>query len=155
MFIFSLHPSRRKSCWITALIVIVLILLLIFCHSPHSDIPDSSVELRTNGQRISYIQKLEWKVQPTPVETLHLLLPKPLTEPYLSYNQLQKKQGFNLDKYDGKQITRYTYAVTNYPRRPDGVQLNLYLYKNIPIAGDVIATGENGFRSGLTFPGKK
>lgn len=155
MFICSLRPSRRMIYSIAALAAAGILLLVLFCRKPHSEFSERSTELRTNAQRVNYIKSLGWSVQPKPIETLRLLLPKPLTEPYLSYNQLQKKQGFDLDNYDGKQITRYTYSVTNYPRRPDGVQLNLYLYQDIPIAGDVIAVGENGFRAGLTFPGKK
>lgn len=154
MFVFNLHPSRKKICRI-AILAAGISLLFLFCRRPHTKPPLQSPELSTNLQRVSYIQSLGWQIRTAPVETLHILLPKPLTEPYLSYNQLQKKQGFNLDNYDGKQIIRYTYSVTNFPRRPDGVQLNLYLYKNIPIAGDIIALGENGFRTGLAFPGKK
>lgn len=156
MFIFNMRLPRRKRYWIIPLAtVFVLLLIFFFCRKPASRSLCGSPELRTNNQRVTYIQKMGWKIRPEPIETLRLLLPKPLTEPYLSYNQLQKKQGFNLEDYRGKQITRYTYTITNYPHRPDGVQLNLYICKNTPVAGDVISIGEKGFRAGLAFPGEK
>lgn len=43
-------------------------------------------------------------------------------EPYLTYNELQDSQGFDLSACCGKQVARYTYTVTNYPGRPEGVQ---------------------------------
>ena len=52
----------------------------------------------------------------------------------------------------GKQLTRYTYPVTNYPDRPEGVQVNLYVCEGLPSAGDVIASGAGGFQAGLAFP---
>ncbi len=153
MFICSAHITRRRLICIAAAIAILLFLVLLFCHSPHK-VASRSAELPTNEARVAYLRKLGWKVQPSPVETFHLLLPTPLTEPYLSYNQLQKKQGFNLENYCGKQLLRCTYAVTNYPRHPEGVQVNLYLCQNVPVAGDVVLTGEKGFRAGLAYPGK-
>ena len=46
-------------------------------------------------------------------------------------------------------MARYTYAVTNYPGRPDGVQANLYICEETPAAGDVCASGANGFQISL------
>ena len=54
--------------------------------------------------------------------------------------------------YCGKQLSRYTYTVTNYPNRQDGVQVNLYLYENRPVAGDILCPGEDGFQETLAFP---
>ena len=68
------------------------------------------------------------------------------------YNDLQKSQGFDLETCCGKQVTRYTYTVTNYPQRPDGVQLNLYICEDLPVAGDVVCTGTDGFQDTLVFP---
>lgn len=51
-----------------------------------------------------------------------------------------------------QQVTRFTYTVTNYPQRPDGVQLNLYICEDLPVAGDVVCTGTDGFQDTLVFP---
>ena len=80
------------------------------------------------------------------------MLPDHLDEPYLSYNELQKKQGFDLSVCCGKQVSRYTYAVTNYPGRAADVQLNLYLCENRPVAGDIFCPGAEGFQETLQYP---
>ena len=81
----------------------------------------------------------------------HICGPK-LSGDYITYNDLQKSQGFDLETCCGKQVTRYTYTVTNYPQRPDGVQLNLYICEDLPVAGDVVCTGTDGFQDTLVFP---
>ena len=49
-------------------------------------------------------------------------------------------------------MRRYTYTVTNYPGITKGVQANLYLWGDEVIGGDIIATGPNGFQTGLAYP---
>ena len=86
------------------------------------------------------------------METLQFLLPEKLEEPYLSYNELQLSQGFDLTACLGKQVERYTYTVTNYPERPERVQANLYICEDYPVAGDICCPGAGGFQTGLGFP---
>ena len=51
------------------------------------------------------------------------------------------------------QITEgYTYTVTNYPGRAQGVQANLYICEERPAAGDIFCAGADGFQEGLAFP---
>lgn len=106
----------------------------------------------TIPQRVAYLQSLGWEIETEPLETLQFLLPATLTEPYLSYNQLQKEQGFDLSESCGKQVARYTYAVTNYPGRSTGVQINLYVCEDLPVAGDVCCPGSDGFQDILAYP---
>ena len=86
------------------------------------------------------------------VATLQFLLPPQLKGDYVAYNALQRTQGFDLEQCCGKQVTRYTYTVTNYPQRPEGVQLNLYICEDLPVAGDVVCTGADGFQDTLIYP---
>ena len=118
----------------------------------HTDRSDPLPLLQKNTDRIAYLQSLGWEVAPEPLETLQLRLPETLPENYAAYNQLQLEQGFDLTACCGKALTRYTYAVSNYPGRPEGVQLNLYVCQDLPVAGDVIAPGADGFRHGLFRP---
>ena len=71
---------------------------------------------------------------------------------YLTYNELQDSQGFDLSACCGKQVARYTYTVTNYPGRPEGVQANLYVCEGQPVAGDILCAGADGFQDTLVYP---
>ena len=152
MLIFTPRPSKKKAAFavIAAGVILAAIILLVghFQDQRAGDLP----QLTDNTQRITYLQSLGWEVESEPVETLQFLLPDPLEEPYLTYNELQKEQGFDLTACCGRQVSRYTYAVTNYPGRPSGVQLNLYICEGVPVAGDVCCPGADGFQHTLAFP---
>ena len=147
MLIWTARVPKRKTIF-TVLILACLtsVLILLFClSSPAAVLPT----LETNDQRVAYLQSLGWEVTPEPVETLQFLMPEQLEEPYLTYNQLQQTQGFDLSACCGKQVTRYTYTVLNYPDRAEGVQANLYVCNEAPVAGDLCCPGENGFQAAL------
>ena len=152
MLIFTTRLSKKKAAFavIVAGVILAAIILLVghFQDQHAGDLP----QLTDNTQQITYLQSLGWEVESEPVETLQFLLPDPLEEPYLTYNELQKEQGFDLTACCGRQASRYTYAVTNYPGRPSGVQLNLYICEGVPVAGDVCCPGADGFQHTLAFP---
>ena len=145
MLIWTARFSRKKA--IAAVIAFgALMVVLILLTGRSSDPTDTPPQLTTNAERTAYLESLGWIVEPEPLETLQFLLPETLEEPYSSYNQLQLTQGFDLSACCGKQVTRYTYVVTNYPERTDGVQVNLYLCEERPVAGDLCCPGEDGFQ---------
>ena len=66
----------------------------------------------------------------------------------------QLSQGFDLTNCCGKQISRCTYTVTNYPGQAEGVQANLYICEDAPVAGDVCSSGARGFQEPLIQKGE-
>ncbi len=48
---------------------------------------------------------LGWEIDPEPLTTLQFLLPPKLSGDYITYNDLQKSQGFDLETCCGKQVT--------------------------------------------------
>jgi len=147
MFILTTRFSKKRAI---ALLVILVGVILGFCVLLlPGETENEQPLLECNDDRVAYLQSLGWEVAPEPLETLQLRLPETLPENYAAYNQIQLAQGFDLTTCCGKQLTRYTYAVSNYPERPDGVQLNLYVCQQLPVAGDVIAVGADGFQTGL------
>lgn len=148
MLIWTARFSRKKAT-LTVIAVGIIMAVLIVLTGRMPDETSPSPQLTDNAQRVAYLQSLGWEVESEPLETLQFLLPKTLEEPYLTYNELQLSQGFDLTRCCGKQVTRYTYAVTNYPDRPNGVQANLYLCEDTPVAGDLCCPGANGFQTAL------
>ena len=154
MLIWTTHLSKRKLA--AAAIAFVTFLTTAFCLSAYhsSEKNTDPLCLTNNSERVAYLRSFGWEIKEEPVETLQFILPKQLEEPYLSYNQLQLSQGFDLSPHCGKQLSRYTYTVTNYPKHPKGVQINLMVCEGIPVAGDIFCSGADGFQSPLLFPGK-
>ena len=152
MLIWTARFSRKKAALaVIALGAVMAALILLLGRGPGEE-EAALPQLADNGQRVAYLQSLGWEVEAEPLETLQFLLPDPLAEPYLTYNTLQKDQGFDLSACCGKQVSRFTYAVSNYPGRSEGVQVNLYVCEERPVAGDVFCAGADGFQAGLAFP---
>ena len=149
MLIWTAKFSRKKAAATVILMGIVMAVLIILVGQTPEEPESALPRLTTNEERVAYLQSLGWTVAPEPIETLQFLLPAELEEPYRSYNELQLSQGFDLTRCCGKQVARYTYAVTNYPEQPDGVQANLYICEERPAAGDVCASGAKGFQGPL------
>lgn len=149
MLIWTAKFSRKKAVAAVILMGIVMAVLIVLVgrvpEEPETPLP----KLTTNAEQVAYLRSLGWQVEPEPIETLQFLLPPELEEPYLSYNQLQLSQGFDMAKCCGKQVSRYTYAVTNYPGQNEGVQANLYICEEAPAAGDICSSGANGFQEPL------
>ena len=152
MLIWTAKFSRKKAVAAVIFMGIVMAALIILMGRMPPDRSSEPPLLTDNTQRVAYLQSMGWDVEPEPVETLQFLLPDTLAEPYLTYNKLQTAQGFDLTNCCGKQVSRYTYTVTNYPGRPEGVQANLYICEDRPAAGDVCCPGADGFQEALIRP---
>lgn len=151
MLIFTTRFSKKKAVLAVVALGLAAAALIFFLGRRPAEEP-APPQLLTNEDRIAYLQSMGWEVSPEPVETLQFLLPDHLAEPYLSYNKLQTAQGFDLSACCGKQLSRYTYSVGNYPNRSEGVQLNLYICEDRPVAGDIFCAGANGFQDTLVYP---
>ena len=154
MMIQAVRLTRKKAALAVILAGAVMAALILLLGRGNSPAQQDRPLLTGNAERVAYLQELGWEVVEEPVTTLQFLLPPQLKGDYVAYNDLQKSQGFDLETCCGKQVTRYTYTVTNYPQRPDGVQLNLYVCEELPVAGDVVCTGADGFQDTLVFPGE-
>lgn len=152
MMIHTIRLTRKKAVMAVLLAGAALIVLILLLGRSGSPDQISRPLLTGNAERVAYLRELGWEVEEEPLTTLQFLLPPELKGDYVAYNALQKTQGFDLEPCCGKQVTRYTYAVTNHPQRSEGVQLNLYVCEDLPVAGDVVCTGADGFQNTLVFP---
>lgn len=81
-----------------------------------------------------------------------MTIPKEFDKIMKTYNEVQKQQGLDLEKYKGKDVTRYTYEITNYPGAEGKVIANLIICKNRVIGGDICSADVNGFIHGFAKP---
>jgi len=139
-------PGKKLLLLALVLLLCLLAALLLPGQSENNAIPGGNDE-----ECCAYLASLGWEVESEPIETLELTLPDPLDESYLSYNEVQKLQGFDLSPLAGKTLLRRTYRVNNHPTLAP-CQANLYTYDGEIVAGDIICTGKNGFISDLRFP---
>ena len=129
-------------------VVVAVILLLALKPSPAAETAAPAGTVRSNEQRVTYLNALGWEVEPEPLEEQTVVIPRAFDGVYETYAQLQEAQGFDLAKYAGMEATRYTYRVLNHPSG-DEVVADILVYRDRVIAGDVQSTALDGFMTGL------
>lgn len=98
--------------------------------------------------RLDFINACGWMVDGNG-ELEEIVLPQTFNEVYTQYNELQKKQGYDLSKYCGETVKQYTYRVLNHKSGGENVFLHLLVRDDQVIGGDVCSTELNGFMQGL------
>lgn len=158
MLIVTAKIPRRKLALGAALAALICCctMALELTRSPAQETAASTLPdpkgVRSNQDRVDYLSAYGWEVQEDPLATQEMLIPKEMDESYNDYLALQDGQGFDLTKYAGKRVKRYTYEVTNYPTGEKGVQANLLVYKNTVVGGEVLSPQMDGFLHGLSMP---
>lgn len=156
MFIFTAKLRPRALAAAAAAGALACCVLISLTLSPGPAVQASGSAqvkgIRTNEDRISFLQSYGWEVSPEPLFTEELLLPDQLDESYTDYLSLQHSQGFALEDYAGKRLKRYTYAVTNYPSGQTDVQANLLIYRNTVVGGEILSPSLDGFVHALEMP---
>ena len=147
-----IHITRRRMALMSLALGLVIGSALLLAGCFGGDKETEVITAATNEERVAYLEGLGWQVEPQPIETLDLQLPEKLEGEWDAYAKLQKGQGLPFSEFAGQAVKRYTYTVTNYPGRSQGVQANLYICEDRPAAGDIFCAGADGFQEGLAFP---
>ncbi len=162
MFVYTLKASTVKTVALALFSIALVACLIIFLPTDDiSTVPVTSstetsgdirfFKLKDVDDMNEFIASLGWTVEKNPIEIVDVVIPNEFNNVYLKYNEIQKQQKLNLEKYKGKTAKRYTYVITNYPDTTQTVYLNLIIYKNKIIAGDVCSADVNGFIHGIKY----
>lgn len=119
--------------------------------APTDPLP-SPTGIRTNEDRIAYLQALGWEVGPEPAAVEDVLIPETFDDSYEDYLALQADMGFSLPDYAGKTVKRYTYAVENYPGLRENIWVSLLIHRKTVIGGEVFCSQGDGFTQSLRYP---
>ena len=179
MFIYSMKASTIKFFGIVCVALAALITLIAFVPAYASggetgDTPTGGAQIdasRENGETVSikyekvkaaddaagFLGQFGWVVDAGSVETAQVTIPAEFDKIFSGYNEMQKAQGLDLSKYKKKEVTRYTFRVTNYADAQgqpyDGVvYANVLVYRQRVIGGDVCSANVSGFIHGFEKP---
>ena len=150
-------PKRKLTLGVAAAALLCCCAIALnFGHALSREVSGSALPsprgVKSNQDRIDYLSAYGWQVGGEPLSTQELLIPKEMDGSYHEYLALQAEQGFDLEKYAGKRVKRYTYEVLNYPTGEAGGQANLLICKNTVVGGEVLSPQLDGFLHGLAMP---
>ena len=154
MFIYTLKASSIKFFAVVLLSVVVLVTLIAVIPESGSagDVAVVSIqygEVKTNDDRLAFIRQFGYTPVSEPAESAEVIIPEKFDAVYEKYNELQRAQGLNLKKYQGKSAMKYTYLLEEYPGYEGRVLFTMLVYKDKVIAGDVCGIDEAQFIHGF------
>ena len=156
MFVVSAKLTPVKLLAISAA-VCTLVLGGIYLALPDKGGKDAAVEsgasLKVSGEEDvrSYLASYGWEVSEKSEES-KVTIPEEWTTTFENYNAIQKLQGFDLKKYRGKEVTRFTFEITNYPDENETVLANVLVSKERIIGGDISTARADGYMHGFKRP---
>lgn len=109
----------------------------------------SDTAAKTAEQRVSFLNSFGYEVEAEPSLIEEVIIPSEFDKDYETYNNYQKLSGFDLSKFKGDRVKKYTYRVTNYPDHTGEVNANLLVYKGKVIGGDISSAEAEGFVHGF------
>lgn len=158
MFVYSLRASTIKLVGVICIALTVLITLIAFVPtyaiSSQASAVDGEISYRYDKIKgtedvIDFLSQFGWSVNPAPIEIKEVTIPSEFDKVFSAYNEIQREQGLDLKKFKGKEVTRYTLAVENYPDYDGVVYANVLVYRNRVIGGDICTADVTGFVHGF------
>ena len=157
MFVYSIRATTIKFFGVICVALAALITLIAFVPT----YVESSAQTGTEGGEISYdkvksvedaqkfLAQFGWEVDAATAKTVQVTMPAEFDKVFVGYNDLQKRQGLDLSKYRNREVTRYTFTVTNYNNYEGTVLANVLVYRNRVIGGDICSADVTGFVAGF------
>lgn len=158
MFIYSFHANTIKFFAVICLSLTALISLIVFVptYAQQNDAAQVGIDasynyekIKSNSDRINFIKQFGWEVEAQPLREQQVVIPAEFDKIFAAYNEIQRAQGLDLSSFKKKNVMRYTYTVTNYPNYDGTVYVNILVYRNVVIGGDVCSADVNGFVHGF------
>jgi len=149
MFICSVKLATLRFVGIIVLSVTVLVGMTVFYTAEEPVLSGTDVRydgMYTETDRRDFLAAVGYRATGDAKSTVEYTLPPTLDAVLLGYNELQKEQGFDLAKYTGKTLTRYTYEIENYEGHEGKVYANLITYRDRIVAADLTGEGNSFVR---------
>ena len=163
MFICTVRAQTLKFFGIIALSLAVLcaVILSVPVYVPASTkaVAEKTQKIRydkikSKDDALAFLAQFGWEADAEPLEETKIKIPAQFDKVMKSYNELQRAQGLDLAKYKGKEVTRWTFRITNYPNYRGTVTANVIVWRNRVIGGDICSADVTGFIHGFEKPEK-
>ena len=162
MFIYSMRASTIKFFGVICIALVGLIALIAVVPSyissngtvevGISDLEGKSYnydKMKNADDVAAFLSQFGWSVNASTVEKSEVTLPSEFDKVFVGYNEIQRAQGLDLSKYKKKELTRYTFVVTNYKDYEGTVYANVLVYRNKVVGGDICSADVSGFVHGF------
>ncbi len=144
--VFSFKANKGKVLAVVALVAIIVVGAIFLPSMTQSQAEHLG---ETHEQRVEFLESFGWDIADEELDSRDVTIPKEFSEVYLTYNEMQKSQGFDLVPYAGVMCKQYIYQILNYPMEGKQVNATLLVYEGLIIGGDVSCAEVDGFMHGF------
>ncbi|MBQ5320146.1 MAG: DUF4830 domain-containing protein [Oscillospiraceae bacterium] len=141
----SNSKKGNKAILFLVLAIILVVAAFFWSKANAESKADEMFTLTTNSERVAFLNEQGWIVHPDPISKEEVIVPSVYDGIYAEYAELQKAQGFDLEKHQGSEVTIIKYKVLNYPEYPENVTATMMICNNRLIGGDISLETEDGF----------
>ncbi len=102
----------------------------------------------THEERMSFFSQFGWEIEENPSQVKEVIIPDEFDETYEMYNDIQRQQNLDLEKYKGARVKMWSYDILNYPGYENThgiIRGNILVYEGIVIGGDICSNELGGF----------
>ena len=159
MFIYSLRASTLKFFGIIAVTLVALIAIIAFVpvYAEGQGTVNTSVsgkeysydKVKSASDAVGFLEQFGWTVDGGNPESAQVTIPAEFDKVFVAYNEIQREQGLDLSKYKKKELTRYTFEVTNYDGYNGKVLANVLVYRGKVVGCDLCSAEVSGFVHGF------
>ena len=163
MFIYSFRAATLKFFGIIAITLVALIAIIVFVpiytegggqSNATANVSGEGTEysydkVKSSADAANFLSQFGWTVDGGNAKSAKVTIPAEFDKVFAAYNEIQRAQGLDLSKYKKKELTRYTFEVTNYPNYEGTVYANVLVYRNKVVGGDICSADVSGFVHGF------
>ena len=148
MNIYTFKLTKKTIAIAVGALALIALLLVVLFSCGNNDADEASAKLTDKEDFVAYIESLGYTVSENGWQERQVVIPAEFDEVYTQYNEMQKQNGFDLEKFKGKKVDLHTFSITNYEGASD-VLCDLLVYKGKIIGGAVYTADVSGFMHGL------
>lgn len=151
MFIFSTRLNKKKVVAVILAIAVILCLIIVLAGRGEDRAASGSSTAITSQKDVEvYLKSLGWEIADEPTDIQEIVIPKEFSDVYNKYNDLQKKQGYDLTDHAGTDAVRYTYEILNYSDDNGKVVADIIVSGKKIIGADIQSVQMDGFMQELS-----
>lgn len=143
MFFVKLRLSKRRTLVFAVCSIFVLICAFCVGYKSEYKTPQSAVAYNDAEDIRNYLTSFELELGEMTVDKI--FVPYEFNDVYINYNLIQQSQGFDLSDFKGKDLTRYTAQITNYPDFSGDVFAEVLVFNKKIVGADIYSTAADGF----------
>lgn len=159
LFVVSVSSRKFKKIGIVV-VAVMLVMGVVTIYNCFSDTNNSiNKSMATNNVVegtsgiLDFISSFGWEVINEPDDVREVIIPVEFDDVYKNYNEIQISQGYDLEKYAGERVKKWSFTITNYPEYEecDYIKINILVFEGKVIGGDVCSVKLDGFMHGFAL----